>query len=102
MRTCSRLFISAALIAMAVGMISAQQRSDTTQGADGFRFRRTPDHHRYLVHVHALSKARSVHHHQAAVVEGRQRLGPRRGRQGFRRMMPVGHGSGRYTRCHTQ
>jgi VWFA-related protein len=39
MRTCSRLFVSAALVAMAVGMISAQQRSDTTQGADVFRFR---------------------------------------------------------------
>ena len=39
MRTCPRPFISAALVAMAVGMISAQQRSDTTQGADSFRFR---------------------------------------------------------------
>ena len=39
MRTCSRLFVSAALVAVAVGLPSAQQRPDTSQGADGFKFR---------------------------------------------------------------
>jgi len=39
MRTCSRLFVSAALVAAGVGLPSAQQRPDTSQGADGFRFR---------------------------------------------------------------
>jgi VWFA-related protein len=39
MRTCSRLFVSAALVAVTVGLPSAQQRQDATQSADGFRFR---------------------------------------------------------------
>lgn len=39
MRTCSRLFVSAALVAVAVGMPSAQQQPDATQRAEGFRFR---------------------------------------------------------------
>jgi Ca-activated chloride channel family protein len=38
MRTCSRVFVTAALVAVTVGMTSARQR-EATQGADGFRFR---------------------------------------------------------------